>query len=320
MKRIIRFAVCAFCIALITAFALPLTACKHEHKWSAWQRTETEHYRTCACGEEQRGSHTDFVCDECAEFKVLAFGVTDPNGFDGAHADFAQEANKWFPDMGKKCGFIYDTTTDYESMTDELLSGYDLVMFLNNKPYGETARAAFQRYMENGGAWMGFHVCAFRMTGEGQTPDWDWFHEEFLGSGDFRTNTWNPTPETLKVETFDHPSTVNLPDTFLSAPNEWYGWTNDLRANPDITVLLSLDPSTFPVGDRKGEQWFEGDFPVAWSNNKYKMMYINMGHNLMDYNDFAKDSLTFSSDDQNKFIIDAMFGLTTDNPYGGWEA
>ena len=37
-------------------------------------------------------------------------------------------------------------------------------------------------------------------------------------------------------------------------------------------------------------------------------MYINMGHNLMDYNDFAKDSLTFSSDDQNKFIIDAMFG------------
>ena len=33
-----------------------------------------------------------------------------------------------------------------------------------------------------------------------------------------------------------------------SSPNEWYRWSNDLRKNPDIKILLSIDSSSFPLG------------------------------------------------------------------------
>jgi hypothetical protein len=52
----------------------------------------------------------------------------------------------------------------------------------------------------------------------------------------------------LRVEAADHPVTAGLPPTIVSAPNEWYRWQNDLRANPDIRILLSIDASSFPLG------------------------------------------------------------------------
>lgn len=296
------------CIALSASVAVLGASCKHVHKWGAWERTESGHSRACAsCGEEQSGVHDDFVCGECAEFSVLSFGTLSTPGFDPAHSDFAAEANKWFAEQGKRLGFIYEATEDFGALGEDGLSEYDMVMFLNNKPYGEEQRAAFENYMDNGGAWIGFHACAFTMDVEN---DWTWYHNDFLGSGNFKTNTWNPTRETLRVEARDHFSALNLPETFLSAYNEWYGWENDLKANPDITVLLSLDESTFPVGDKLGEMWQGGYFPVAWTNNKYKMAYINMGHNLQSYNTYEKQSSSFESEQQNRFLLDLMFGLT----------
>lgn len=306
MKKILKL---LSCVAAVSLMAFSVTACSksHVHVWGEWQRSETEHWRVCTspkCNEEQRGEHEDYLCDECAAFKVLSLGFIE--GGDEAHADFANEANAWFAKTGKEYGFIYDFTTDWGYLNDNVLANYELVMFLNNKPFATEQCEAFERYMNNGGAWMGFHVCAFSTNSSEQ---WPWYHREFLGSGNFRTNTWNPTSEILKVETHDHFSTAALPDTFESAPNEWYGWELDLRANPDITILLSLDESTFPAGDKPGEMWDSGDYPVAWTNNNYKMIYLNMGHNLMYYNTYEKQSFTFGNEIQNQFVLDGMFGL-----------
>ena len=64
----------------------------------------------------------------------------------------------------------------------------------------------------------------------------------------------------------------DLPAVFKSAPNEWYRWKNNLRANPDIKVLLSIDPASFPLGTgpKPDEIWHRGDYPVVWTNQKYK--------------------------------------------------
>lgn len=146
----------------------------------------------------------------------------------------------------------------------------------------------------------------------------NWYHNEFLGSGNFWKNTWNPTRNMLKVETSVHYSTQNLPETFMSAYNEWYNWENDLRENPDITILLSIDKSGYPVGDKPGETWNYNKAdpddrtnfcPVAWSNDKYNMIYVNMGHNLQDYNTYEKQSSTFEKEEQNRFMLDAITGL-----------
>jgi hypothetical protein len=87
------------------------------------------------------------------------------------------------------------------------------------------------------------------------------------------------------VDAPDHPVTRGLPRTFRSSPNEWYRWSRDLRANRDIEVLLSIDPASFPLGTgpKPHEIWHSGDYPVAWSNRRYRMVYLNMGHNDIDY-------------------------------------
>jgi hypothetical protein len=116
------------------------------------------------------------------------------------------------------------------------------------------------------------------------------------------------------VESGDHPIMVGLPRTITSAPNEWYRWQRDLRADRDIRILLSIDPSSFPLGTgpKPDEIWHGGDYPVAWTNTKYRMVYMNMGHNDMDYGGTNRTlSSTFSSAAQNEFITRALVWLGT---------
>jgi hypothetical protein len=99
--------------------------------------------------------------------------------------------------------------------------------------------------MENGGAWMGFHFAGFALTPSDFPQNWDWYHNEFIGAGQYKSNTWRPTSAILKVEDPLHPTTKNLPKTFKSSPNEWYRWKKDLSKNPDIKILLSIDSTSF---------------------------------------------------------------------------
>ena len=283
----------------------------HEHVWGPWQRDEDEHLHKCTiCGKNEYGPHENGICEICADFSVLAIGFTE--GGDGAHADFAKEANEWFDAKGHELGFYYEYSPSFSSLNEENLKRFDAVMFLNDHPWDATQKQVFEDYMENGGGWIGYHSCAFTTD----YNEWAWYHDTFLGCRNFRTNTWNPTPETLKVESHAHPATKDLPETFLSSPNEWYGWTADLRENEDIEILLSLDDSTFPVGDRVGEIWYnesgEDYYPVAWANKNYKMIYMNMGHNLMSYNDFEKKSRTFSEETMNEFVLNALYSVALD--------
>ena len=244
-----------------------------------------------------------------AKFKVIAFytGINDL-----AHVSYVKEANKWFPEMAQKHGFSYESTTDWSKLNDEFLSKYQVVLFLDTRTEDPAQRLAFQKYMEKGGGFMGFHFAAFALTPSTYPQNWDWYHNEFLGSGSYASNTWKPTPAVLRVEDRKHPSTKNLPETFKSAPNEWYRWEKDLKANPDIKILLAVDPVSFPLGTgpKKHEIWTSGYYPVAWTNKKYDMIYVNMGHNDMDYGGTNKElSHTFDNDIQNKFIIDGLMWL-----------
>jgi hypothetical protein len=152
---------------------------------------------------------------------------------------------------------------------------------------------------------MGFHVCAFTTNASA----WSWYHNTFLGSGNFRTNTWGPTTATLRCEDRTHPSTQRLPATFTSAVSEWYGWNNDLRNNSNIRILASVDPVSFPLGTDPNQSWYSGYYPIIWTNRNYKMLYANFGHNAMNYSTNQGLSSTFGSEVQNRFIIDGLLWL-----------
>ena len=242
------------------------------------------------------------------KFKVIAF-YTAKN--DQAHISYVHEANSWFPKMGLKYDFSYDSTANWNNLNAEFLSKYQVVLFLDTRPEDPAQRAAFQQYMESGGGWVGFHFAAFALTPSSFPQNWDWYHTQFLGSGSYGSNTWRPTAAILKVENAKHAVTKRLPKTFKAAPNEWYRWSNDLRNNPDIDILLSIDPSSFPLGTgpKPHEIWHSGYYPVVWANKKYNMVYINMGHNDMDYENKTNRQLSssFSSDSQNQLVINALF-------------
>ena len=247
------------------------------------------------------------------KFKAIAF-YTGKN--DLAHISFVHEANKWFPKMAAQYNFTYDSTTNWGNLNSNFLSHYQVVLFLDTRPEVPAQREAFQSYMENGGAWMGFHFSGFALTPSDYPQNWDWYHENFLGSGEYVSNTWRPTSAILRVEDRSFPATRHLPATFKSAPNEWYRWKNDLRKNPDIKILLSTDPASFPLGTgpKLYEIWHSGYYPVVWTNTKYKMMYLNMGHNDMDYehkfdNTNRTLSYTFDNEIQDKLIIDGLLWL-----------
>ena len=250
-------------------------------------------------------------------FKVIAF-YTAKN--DQAHISFVHEANNWFPKMAAEYNFSYDSTNDWNNLNSRFLSKYKVVIFLDTRPDSLPQRKAFEKYMEHGGGWMGFHFSAFALTPSDFPQNWNWYHEQFLGSGQYVSNTWRPVSAILRVEDINHPATKNLPATFKSSPNEWYRWEHDLRKNPSIKILLSIDSSSYPLGTgpKLNEIWHSGYYPVVWTNTNYKMVYFNMGHNDIDYEhkfDTTNKTLsyTFNNPIQDKLIINALLWLGSKN-------
>src|SRR6266849_5487081 len=224
-------------------------------------------------------------------FKVLAFYSTkvEPD-----HVLFAEGALKFFSDLSAKNNFTFDSTSNWEDMNDFNLGKYQVVVWLNDEPSKPEQKHAFQKYIENGGAWLGFHVAAYN----DKDSNWPLF-VDFLGGGVFHTNSWPPLPAKLIVDNPSHPVTVQLPGTFLSPDNEWYIWKPSPRLNKAVRVLVTLDPANYPIGFK--DVLTSGDLPVVWTNTKYKMLYMNMGHG---------DKI-FRSPIQNKLIEDATLWLGT---------
>ena len=230
-------------------------------------------------------------------FNVIAFY---DGTYDAAHISFVHEANAWFPQQAAANGFTYTATNDWTELNAANLANYQVVMFLDNYPGTAAEQSAFQTYMDNGGGWIGFHVAAYNDT---SSNGWSWYHQTFLGTGLFASNSWGPTSETLKIDDPDHPATAGLPATLTSSVSEWYSWQNDLRQNPAIDILASMDPSTFPVGTDPNQTWYSGYYPIVWSNRNYRMVYNNFGHNAMDYATGTTLSSTFASPQQNQLLL-----------------
>ena len=214
-------------------------------------------------------------------FKVLAFYSTD---VEPDHVKTAKDALFFYQDLAAKRNFILDTTTDWTKLNENDLKPYRLILWLNNFPQTPEQRSAFENYMEHGGGWIGFHVAAYN----DKDTHWPWF-VRFLGGAVFYTNNWPVLPAKLTVDDPTHPVTNGLPATYQAPANEWYLWKPSPRLSKDVRVFVTLDPSNYPIG--KKDIITEGDLPVVWTNTKYRMLYINMGHGPLVYGDPTQNKL-----------------------------
>ncbi len=226
-----------------------------------------------------------------ARFHALAFysDTTEPD-----HVQFAQDAVKFLTASASREHFTVDATTKWEDLNDARLRDYQLVIWLNESPAKAEQRSAFERYMQRGGAWLGFHAAAYN----DKDTNWPWF-VDFLGGAVFYTNSWPPLPARLSLDDRNHPVTEGIPLDFDSPANEWYIWKPNPRLNEDVRVLATFSPSNYPFGFK--DILTSGDLPVVWTNTKYKMLYMNMGHG---------DKI-FTSPTQNQLIDNAVNWLGT---------
>jgi type 1 glutamine amidotransferase len=220
---------------------------------------------------------------------VLAFYSTS---VEQDHVDFARQALKFFADAAQRDDYRFESTTNWDDINPQRLKDVHLVLWLDDSPHTGQQRAAFEQYMEHGGGWLGFHASAYN----DRDTHWPWF-VQFLGGAVFYGNNWPPLPAQLNVDDKASPITRNLPAHFLSPANEWYSWLPNPRANKDVKVLLTLDASNYPLGFK--DTLTGGDIPVVWTNTKYRMIYMNMGHG---------DKI-FTDDRQNRMFEDALLWL-----------
>jgi type 1 glutamine amidotransferase len=200
-------------------------------------------------------------------YHVLAFYS---NTVETDHVDFAYDAIRFYAGLAARKNFAFDTTSNWENCNGAMKK-YQVVIWLNDFPHAEAQRKAFEDYMEKGGAWVGFHVSGYN----DRTTNWPWF-VHFFGDAVFYNNAWPPLPAKLIVDDNKHPATHRLPTHYIAPLNEWYGWKPNPRNNRDVRVLITLDPANYPLG--KKDTIRGGDIPVCWTNTRYKMLYVNMGH------------------------------------------
>ena len=205
-----------------------------------------------------------------------------------AHVWFANDAIDFFTRLTWGEGFILDVTTSLQGFDYERLKDYNTIIAVNISPGAKEERDLLEKYMENGGGWLGFHAAAYNDA----NTKWEWLNQ-FLGCGHFYCNNWPPQPALVEIATSESPVTKNLPSSFVAPETEWYQWNPSPALNPDVEILASLSQKNYPFGIK--DIIYSGDFPVAWRNKKYRMVYLNYGHGDKGFSDATQNLLTLNA-------------------------
>lgn len=195
------------------------------------------------------------------EIKVLVFSKTTsfrheniPDGIKALQA------------MGKKHGFVLDTTENSDSFTEKTLKNYNVIIFLNTtgNVLNETQQLEMNRWVQAGGGFVGIHAAA------DTEYDWPWYGELVGAYFNGHPNDPNVRDGVVKVIDKNHLSTKHLPETWKRT-DEWYNF-KDIKS--EINVLLNLDEKSYE-GGTNGE-----NHPIAWYRefDGGRTWYTGMGH------------------------------------------
>ena len=190
--------------------------------------------------------------------KVLIFSKT--KGF--RHASI-EHGRTIIADLCLKNNIAVDSTEDASNFTFNNLKKYDALIFVNTTGdlFNEKQQEALVKYIQNGGGFMGIHAAT------DAEYEWEWYGK--MVGGYFMSH---PKQQNAKIKVIDkdHPSTSMLPDE-IERWDEWYNFKN---VNPDITVLATLDESSYEGGE------MNGNHPIVWCHefDGGKIFYTGFGH------------------------------------------
>lgn len=182
--------------------------------------------------------------------------------------------------LGAANNFEIDTTKSGELFTDENLKQYSAIVFLSTTGniLDHKQEAAFERYIQSGGGFVGIHAAA------DTEYDWGWYNK--LVGAQFLSHP-SGTPEAnfiIKDNSFI--ATKHFADSVWRRTDELYNYK---KINEDVNVVMTLDESSYEGGEN-------GNFhPIAWFHDfgGGRAFYTGGGHTDESYaeDDFLKHIL-----------------------------
>ena len=209
------------------------------------------------------GEKPAFVCDPDAD-RILLFSATA-----GFRHDSIPVAVETLRQLGTQSGFEVEATEDAMRFNDADLSRYAAVVFVSTtrEVLDATQQAAFERYVANGGGFMGVHAAA----DSGYT--WPWY-------GDLVGAWFARHPEGLQEVRVVFENDVG-PDGLRDwrVTDEIYDYRRNPR--PQVQVIASIDAASHPTGG------MGADHPIAWchTNAGGRAWYTGLGHDAALYAD-----------------------------------
>ncbi|KAG5645558.1 hypothetical protein DXG03_005833 [Asterophora parasitica] len=155
---------------------------------------------------------------------------------------------------GASINVEFDATEDRNQFTDQGLAGYDAVLFLSTtgEVLDDAGKAAFQRYLNLGGNFIGIHSASDSLVNT------TFFGREIGAYFDYHPELQNATVDVVDAL---HPSTSKLP-TKWHVQDEMYNFKSDPRALGATVVLAANESSYIDDGTRKYDQGTP--HPLAW--------------------------------------------------------
>lgn len=209
---------------------------------------------------------TNTGCAAKPETKILVFAKTQ-----GFYHTSIPKGMVTLINICRQEGILVDTTRDAAVFSDENLSRYKAVVFLNTTGdiLNDAQQAAFERYIRSGGGFVGIHAAA------DTEYDWPWYNK--LVGAYFLSHPSTQQVAVIKVTDKSHPATEFLPDEWIRT-DEWYDFRN---INPDIKILAYLNEKSYS-GGKNGE-----NHPFIWYHEFEggRAFYSGAGHRDDNYDE-----------------------------------
>ena len=173
--------------------------------------------------------------------------------------------------LGRENNFRVDTTKNAAYFNDDSLRHYQAVIWLSTtgNVLDQTQQAAFERYIQAGGGYVGIHAAA------DTEYDWPWYNK--LAGAYFASHPSQPNVRKATVDVLDknHPSTTHLPDHWPRT-DEWYNYRSIYS---DLNILANLDENTYEGGINGSNH------PIAWYHtfDGGRAFYTGGGHTDESY-------------------------------------
>lgn len=199
----------------------------------------------------------------------------------GFHHESILEGVEGIKALSERHSFDLDWHEMTRVFSDEGLKNYNVVIFLNTTGdvLNADEQAAFERYIKNGGGWVGIHSAS------DTEYDWEWY-TKMVGMM-FKIHPAQQTAY-LTVEDSNFPGMGRFPKKLIWT-DEWYQYQQPALVN-DLHYLVSVDEKTYKPYAKWGENEGNGmgDFhPMAWYHNYDggRAFYTGLGHIGAIYSD-----------------------------------